>query len=103
MSGVCAIYFLGSCCRKPSQIHVVDVQLPLPFSALFDDEDLVRASLSFSKTYLLLSESLVHCIRDTPIMSMARILRGTDRRVTPLQVLQLLRACSFRLMAVSSA
>ena len=52
------------------KIHVVDVQLPLPFSALFDDvaqsEDLVRASFSFSKTYLLLSESLVHCVRDPP-------------------------------------
>jgi len=29
-------------------------------------EDLVRASSSFSKTCLLLSESLVHCFRDPP-------------------------------------
>ena len=39
-------------------------------SALLDDvaqsEDLVCASLSFSKTCLLLSELLVHCFRDPP-------------------------------------
>ena len=29
-----------------------------------------------------------------PMMSLARILLGTDRRMTPLQLLQLLRACS---------
>ena len=38
------------------KIHAVDVQLPLPFNALFNDvsqsEDLVRASSSFSKTSL---------------------------------------------------
>ena len=38
------------------KIHVVDVQLPLPFSALFHEdaqsEGLVRPSLSFSKTCL---------------------------------------------------
>ena len=52
------------------KIHVVDVQLPLPFNALFNvvsqSEDLVRASSSFSKTCLFLSESLVHCFRDPP-------------------------------------
>ena len=52
------------------KIHVVDVQLPLPFSSLFDDvrqgEDLVRESSSFLKTSLLLSESLVLCFRDPP-------------------------------------
>ena len=45
-----------------------DVQLPLPFSALLDDvaqsKDLFCASLSFLKTCLLLSESLVYCFRD---------------------------------------
>ena len=49
---------------------LVDVQLPLPFSALFDDvaqsEDLVCASSSFLKTCLLLSELLVQCFRDLP-------------------------------------
>ena len=52
------------------EIDVVDLQLPVPFSALFDavvqSEDLVHASSSFSKTWLLLSESLVHCFRDSP-------------------------------------
>ena len=52
------------------KIQVVDVQLPLPFSALFETfaqgEDLVHASLSFSKTCLLLSETQVHCFRDLP-------------------------------------
>ena len=52
------------------KIHVVDIQLPPPFSALFDDvvqsEDLVHASLSFSKTCLLLTKLLVHCFRDLP-------------------------------------
>ena len=52
------------------KIHVVDVQLPLPFSALFNNVvqsgDLFCASSSFLKTCLLLSESLVNCFRDTP-------------------------------------
>ena len=52
------------------KIQVGDLQLPAPFIALLYDvaqsEDLVRASFSFSKTYLLLSESLVHCVRDPP-------------------------------------
>ena len=49
------------------KIHVVDVKVPLPFSAVFDkvaqNEDLVHAS---SKTFLLLSESLIPCFRDLP-------------------------------------
>ena len=68
--------------------NVVDVQLPLPFSALFNgvaqNKYLVHASLCFAKTCLLLLESLVHCF-----------LLRTDRRVTPLQLLQLLRAPFF--------
>ena len=65
-------------CRIESllKILVVDLQLPLPFSALFDDvaqsEDLVCASLSLhpcSKTCWLFSESLVHCFRDPPSYS----------------------------------
>ena len=52
------------------KLHVVTVQLPLPFSSLFDDvgksEDLVRESSSFLKTSLLLSESLVLCFRNPP-------------------------------------
>ena len=52
------------------KIHAVDAQLPLLFSALFDDvtksEDLVRVSSSFLKTCLLLSELLVLCFRDLP-------------------------------------
>ena len=47
------------------KIYIVVVQLPLPFTALFDDvvqgKDLDRASIS--KTWLLLSESLVHRFR----------------------------------------
>ena len=50
------------------KIHVVDMQLPLPFSSLLDDvaqsEDLVRASSSSLKTFLLLSKSLLHCFRE---------------------------------------
>lgn len=68
MHCVCAIDFKFSV--DASQIHVVGVQLPLPFSGLFDDvahsKDLVRASSSLSKTCLLLSESLVYCFRDPP-------------------------------------
>ena len=52
------------------EMNIVDVQVHLPFSALLDDvvqsEDLVRASSSFSKTCLLLSDSLVHCFKDLP-------------------------------------
>ena len=48
----------------------IDVKLPLPFRALFNDvvqsEDLVYASSSFLKTCLLLSELLVLCFRDLP-------------------------------------
>ena len=50
------------------KIHVVDVQLPLPFRTLFLDiaqsEDLVCSSSSFSKTCSPLFELLVHCFRD---------------------------------------
>ena len=50
------------------KIHVLDVQLPLPFSALFDDaaktEDLLLASWPFSNTCLFLSEELDQCFRD---------------------------------------
>ena len=57
-------------------IHVVEVQLPLPFSALFGDaaqsEDLDRVSSYFSTTCLLMSESLVHCFRDSPDNELGR-------------------------------
>ena len=50
------------------EIHVVDVQLPLPFRTLFLDvvqsEDLVRSSSSFSKTCSPLFDLLIHCFRD---------------------------------------
>ena len=49
------------------KIPLVDVKVPLPFSAVFNkvakNEDLVRTS---SKTFLLLSESLILCFRDLP-------------------------------------
>ena len=52
------------------KVHVADVQLPVPFSAMSDDvaqsEDLVHASSCFSKTCWVLSESLIHCFRDPP-------------------------------------
>ena len=50
------------------EIHIVDIQLPLSFSALLDDvaqsEDLVYTFSPLSKTCLFLSKLLVHCFRD---------------------------------------
>ena len=75
------------------KIHVVDGQLPLPFSALFNDvtqsEVLVRAPSSFSKTCLLLSNSNWSTASQIRLMmNLARILLGTDRRVTVVTVVQ---------------
>ena len=70
MSRVYARDFLVGCCPKPFKIHVADAQLPLPLGALFDDVEhskhLVRATSSFSKICLLLSESLFYCFKDLP-------------------------------------
>ena len=48
------------------KVYEVNVQLSLPFCALFDDvlqsKYLVCAPFSWSKTGLLLSELLVHCL-----------------------------------------
>ena len=62
------------------KIPLVDLQLPLPFSALFDDvtqsEDVVRSSSFFSKTWLCLSESLVYCFRELPDDELGQGLAG---------------------------
>ena len=56
--------FLVDAVKNLLKIHVVHVQLPLPFRALFNDveqsEDLVHASSSFFNTCLLMSKSQVH-------------------------------------------
>jgi len=87
------------------KLHVVDIQLPLPFGALFNDvaqsEDLVCTSSSLPKTCLLLSELQIHCFRDPPDDELSKDLGWIDRRVIPLQVLQSLRAPFFRIFTMT--
>ena len=83
MSSVCTIDFLGGSCQKPYNNNVGDEQLPLPFSALFDDvpqsEDLVLASLSVSKTCFSSLSGWSTASETCLMMSLARILLRTDR------------------------
>ena len=89
------------------KIHIVDIQLPLPYNALFNDvvdsEDLVHASLSFLKTCLLLAKSLVHCFRDLPEGELSWELagyspRGDSSPVVQGSFLQNLQDDTFRLV-----
>ena len=55
---------------------------------------------SFSKTCLLVSQSLIYSHQNSLDDDLGRILLGTDNRVMPLQLLQLLRAPFFRIFTM---
>ena len=77
------------------EVYTIHIQLSLPLCALFNDvaecEDLISTSSTFHETGLFLSQCSDICL----MMTLARILLGTDNKVIPLQLLQSVNAPFF--------